>query len=79
MVSTRKQEQAVAAASNPLKDAGILRHVFSFLPGNYLFLGGVCPDWRTAYAGIEDHRLRRAILDNDSDSVFVTCGNRTTL
>jgi hypothetical protein len=78
MVSTQKQKQAVAAASTPLTHAGILQSVFSFLPGSYLFLGGVCRDWRAAHAGIEDQQLPKASFDS-LDGVLVTCGSTTTL
>jgi hypothetical protein len=57
MVSTRRQKQALAAASNPLRDAGILQQVFTFLPGNWLFLGAVCREWAAVYAGLKDQRV----------------------
>jgi hypothetical protein len=77
MVTTRRQKQAVAAASNPLRDAGILQHVFTFLPGNWLLLGAVCREWKLAYAGLEDQQVRSGSLhDNDE---LVNCDCRTTL
>eukprot|EP00953_Heterococcus_sp_UTEX-ZZ885_P022229 12320-Heterococcus_DN1.PRE.4 len=32
-------------SSSVLSDAGVLQRVFSFLPGNWLYLGAVCRDW----------------------------------
>jgi hypothetical protein len=77
MVLTRTQKQALAAACNPLKDAGILKQVFRFLPGNYLFLSAVCREWKALYAGIADQCLRSLSLDIGSK--LVTCGAKTTL
>jgi hypothetical protein len=77
MVSTRRQKHAVAAASNPLKDAGILRHVFSFLPGSYLFIGAVCNEWSQSYACMENQQLCKVSLYNNINFVMSDC--RSTL
>jgi hypothetical protein len=57
MVYTRRQKQALVAVCNPLRDAGIKQHIFSFLPGQWLFLGAVCKEWEALYASIADQRL----------------------
>jgi hypothetical protein len=51
MVTTRRQKQA---ACTPLRDAGVLQRIFTFLPGNYLFIGAVCREWQVVYAGMAD-------------------------
>jgi hypothetical protein len=78
MVSTRKQKQ-VLLVENPLRDAGILQQVLKFLPGNWLFLGAVCREWRTIYsrAFAEDQQVRSFSLDEDA--MLVACGVTTTL
>ena len=70
--------QAEVVALHPLRDAGIVGHVFKLLPGNHLFLGAVCRVWKAAYAGAEDQQLRRASLDSHS-TMLVTCGTESTL
>eukprot|EP00953_Heterococcus_sp_UTEX-ZZ885_P041019 20946-Heterococcus_DN1.PRE.4 len=78
MVSTRRQKQALSIVSNPLKIEVILHQVFSFLPGNWLYLGAVCKEWRDVYAG-------RAVSEVRSFHFFssrgfnVACGPKTTL
>jgi hypothetical protein len=69
MVSTRKQKQALLTAS-PLRDAGILQQVFTFLPGNHLFLGTVCKEWNAVYVGIGDWQVRSFSLEDYPRSVF---------
>jgi hypothetical protein len=66
-----------SAAFHPLRDAGILQQVFTFLPGNWLFLGAVCSEWRAVYAGLKDFEVCTARLDDESKSV--ACGATTTL
>jgi hypothetical protein len=77
MVPTRRQKQAVAATSNPLSNASILKQVFTFLPGNYLFLSAVCSEWRAVYAGIADQQVCTFGLTGSPK--LVSCGTRTTL
>jgi hypothetical protein len=77
MVSTRKQKQAAAETSDPLKDAGILQQVFAFLPGHYLFLGAVCREWNALYAGMADQLVRSVRLDGLLK--LVACGPKSTL
>jgi hypothetical protein len=77
MVSTCRQRQALVAVTNPLRDAGILQQVFTFLPGHWLFLGAVCSEWNAVYAGIAEQRVRSLKLDYNAEPV--TCGIRTTL
>jgi hypothetical protein len=84
MVSTRKQKQALAAASDPLRDAGILQHVLAFLPGNWLILGAVCREWNAAYAGMADQQLCGFNVHSVLDTRIVKrktviCGRKTTL
>jgi hypothetical protein len=62
MVFTRRQKQALVAG-NPLRDAGILRNVFSFLPGHWLFLGAVCREWAAVYAALKAQEVRKVTLD----------------
>jgi hypothetical protein len=77
MVYTRTQKQALAAVTNPLKDAGILQQVFTFLPGYWLFLGAVCSEWRAVYAGVADQQLRSVMIR--CDQKLLTCSAKTTL
>jgi hypothetical protein len=77
MVHTRKQKQALAAVANPLKDAGILQHIFEFLPGNWLFLGAVCCDWKPLYAGMEDCKVRTCSLNGRNKPAV--CSAKPTL
>jgi hypothetical protein len=66
------------AAGNPLLNRGILQQVFLYLPGNYLFFGGVCREWRAVSAGMAHQRVRRVSLDSRSVG-FVTYGPTGTL
>jgi hypothetical protein len=66
-----------SAGANPLGNAGILEHVFTFLPGNWLFLGAVCSEWKAVYAGIADQQLLSVSLYGNGK--LVTCGTKTTL
>jgi hypothetical protein len=77
MVSTRRQKQEVTAASNPFSNTGILKQVFTFLPGNWLFLGAVCSEWRAVYAELADQQVHTFRLYGNSKRV--TCGTKTTL
>jgi hypothetical protein len=77
MVLTRKQKQALVAASNPLKDAGILQHVFTFLPGCWLLLGAVCKEWNAVYAHMDDQQVHS--FDLYTKSIPVNCDCMTTL
>jgi hypothetical protein len=76
MVFTRRQKQALVAVTDPLKDAGILQHVFKFLPGHWLFLGAVCQEWQAVYASIEEQQLCSIRLNVNQK--FVACGPRST-
>eukprot|EP00953_Heterococcus_sp_UTEX-ZZ885_P000585 839-Heterococcus_DN1.PRE.1 len=49
--------QELIAAMNPLSNAGILQHMFTFLPGHWLFLGAVCKEWAAIYASRRDHLM----------------------
>jgi hypothetical protein len=79
MMSTRRHKQALAAASNPLNDAGILEQVCTFLPGHYLFLGAVCKEWEALYAGIKAQQLRSVVCRHNHTSKHVICGTKTTV
>jgi hypothetical protein len=74
MVSTRRQKQA---AVDHLKDAGILQQVFKFLPGNWLFLGALCRDWKEVYADMPDQQVCSVRLD--SGNKLVACASKSTL
>eukprot|EP00953_Heterococcus_sp_UTEX-ZZ885_P041015 20945-Heterococcus_DN1.PRE.4 len=78
MVSTRRQKQALSIVSNPLKIEVILHQVFSFLPGNWLYLGAVCKEWRDVYAGREGSEVRSFHFFNSRD-INVACGPKMTL
>jgi hypothetical protein len=74
MAPTDKQQNA---AFDPLRDVGIMSYVFALLPGQWLYLGAVCSEWKAGYARIADHHVRCVpIYDNNK---FVTCGTKTTL
>jgi hypothetical protein len=77
MVATRGQKQALAAMSNPLRDAGLLQQVFSFLPGHYVFIGAVCREWKAVYAGMEDFQVRS--LTSYVYTEVMNCDRNTTL
>jgi hypothetical protein len=76
-MSTKKQKQAVAAAPCPLRDAGILQHVFAFLPGSWLFLGTVCSEWKAVYAGVGGQEV--CSFDEYGKKKLVNCGLKSTL
>jgi hypothetical protein len=78
MVFTRRQKQALIA-NNPLRDAGILRNVFAFLPGHWLFLGAVCREWEAVYASMADQQIQMCSFNLDNLNRCVTCGSKTTL
>jgi hypothetical protein len=71
------QAQDLAAAINPIRDPGILHHVFTYLPGNWLYLGAVCSDWKAVYARLEDQQVHSVPMYGNSK--LVTCDNSTTL
>jgi hypothetical protein len=50
--------------------------VFSFLPGNWLYLGAVCREWQALYAGMEDQQV---CSFRDHNNQLVTCSSKTTL
>jgi hypothetical protein len=78
MVATRRQKQAVADACNPLRDASILEHIFTFLPGHWLFLGAVCREWQALYASMEQQML--CCSEGHARFIFLQkCTSRTTL
>eukprot|EP00953_Heterococcus_sp_UTEX-ZZ885_P022089 12264-Heterococcus_DN1.PRE.2 len=77
MRSSGEQTQNLSAVCSPLKDAGILQQVFTFLPGCWLFLGAVCSEWRQCYAGIGGQQLC-GFRENGS-KMLVSCGFETTL
>eukprot|EP00953_Heterococcus_sp_UTEX-ZZ885_P005571 3466-Heterococcus_DN1.PRE.2 len=67
----------VIEASDPFKDAGILLHVFTFLPGYWLLLGAVCKEWCRVYTGIGDQQVRSCPLCTTRK--HVTCATNSTL
>jgi hypothetical protein len=48
----KRKQKLVLAEIDPLRDAGILQHIFEFLPGCWLFLGAVCREWEAVYASM---------------------------
>jgi hypothetical protein len=64
-------------ASTILSDAAILQRVFSFLPGNWLYLGGVCRDWMLCYKHLPDSDI--FFKDAFQRTKKADCGWRTTL
>eukprot|EP00953_Heterococcus_sp_UTEX-ZZ885_P032497 16973-Heterococcus_DN1.PRE.1 len=40
-----------------LRDPGILQHIFTFLPGHWLFLGAVCREWEAVYASMAEQQV----------------------
>jgi hypothetical protein len=76
MVLTRKQKQASIEASDTLKDAGILQHVFTFLPGCWL-IGAVCKEWNVVYTCMDDQEVCRFSLYIKSFPAY--CDSMTTL
>jgi hypothetical protein len=77
MIFTRRQKQALVAMTNPLRDAGILQRVFTFLPGHWLFLGAVCREWQDSYADMGEQHISsfNSLVYNKP----VPCGTKTTL
>jgi hypothetical protein len=61
---------------NPLNDAVIVKQMFSFLPGDWLFLGAVCKEWQALYASMEDQQVWTL---SEGNNRCVTCGPKTTL
>jgi hypothetical protein len=59
-----------------LGERGILQHVFTFLPGNWLLLGAVCKEWATVYASIADRQVHAVSLHGNDE--LVICCSRTT-
>jgi hypothetical protein len=77
MRSSGEQTLNLSAVCSPLKDAGILQQVFTFLPGCWLFLGAVCSEWRQCYASIGGQQV--CGFSSYGDRKFVLCGLKTTL
>jgi hypothetical protein len=63
--------------SDPLRDVGIVQHVFTFLPGSWLFLSAVCREWNGIYAKLADHQVWSSSLYSKRSPV--TFGAKTTL
>jgi hypothetical protein len=76
-MSKRQHKQAVAAVSDPLMNASILKQVFAFLPGNWLFLCAVCREWMAVYADMGNQQECR--IDLYQRNKLVTYDSRTTL
>jgi hypothetical protein len=74
---TFRQGHTFSGAYDPLREAGILKHVFAFLPGNWILLGAVCREWKSLYAGMPNRQLRR--LRTDDYNKPVTCGSTSTI
>jgi hypothetical protein len=76
-MESASQGRPSAAENNPLRDAGILEQVFTFLPGHWLFLGAVGRAWEAVYTGMEDQQVCSVSLyDNNK---LVTCCCKTTV
>jgi hypothetical protein len=71
-----RKKQALAA-SNLLSETSILKQVFSFLPGHWLFLGAACREWEAVYADMgEQHICSFCLLMYNKP---VPCGSKMTL
>jgi hypothetical protein len=70
-------DEQQTAAIHPLRDAGIMSNVFAFLPGNWLYLGAVCSEWKAVYAGMPDRQVRSIPLYGNNKTV--ACGTKATL
>jgi hypothetical protein len=77
MTTLSQQPQAVGATPSPLREAGILRQVFVYLPGNWLYLGAVCSEWRAVYACLDDQQV--CSLDVHGKKKVLMYGPKTTL
>eukprot|EP00953_Heterococcus_sp_UTEX-ZZ885_P003743 2536-Heterococcus_DN1.PRE.4 len=64
-------------ASTILSDAAILQRVFSFLPGHWLYLGGVCHEWMHCYKQMPVCEV--STVDCFHGNKSVACTWRTTL
>jgi hypothetical protein len=70
-------QQAVGAATSPLAEADTLRQVFSYLPGNWLYLGAVCSEWRAVYACMNEQQVYN--LNTYGKKKVLMYGSKTTL
>jgi hypothetical protein len=77
MAMPKKQKQELPLESGPLRDAGILEHVFSFLPGIWLFLGAVCREWQAVYSNMNGQQVRSLNLYVHIKKFL--CNNKITL
>jgi hypothetical protein len=55
----------------------MLKQVFAFLPGNWLFLGAVCREWQTVSINMADQQVHSFQFEGGTN--LVTCDARTTL
>jgi hypothetical protein len=74
-----KHKKQAATLAGPLNDAGILKQVFTFLPGNWLFLGAVCREWQAIYASLGDQIVCRVSQSEFDSGMLVPCSSKTTL
>jgi hypothetical protein len=75
-----KHKRATIAAKGPLRDPGILQHIFSFVPGHWLFLGAVCREWEAIYACVADQQvLKLSLYGSFASHPLITYGSKTTL
>jgi hypothetical protein len=72
--SMPRQEQPAGALTSPLRDAAILQQVFTFLPGNWLFLGAVCSEWQALCAAMGEQNIYCI-----NSKRLVNCATTTTL
>jgi G3E family GTPase len=77
MASPSSKQDIAAAIADSLRDACILKQVFTFLPGHYLFLGAVCREWEIVYASMAEQQLRSCDLVYINK--IVTCETKETL
>eukprot|EP00953_Heterococcus_sp_UTEX-ZZ885_P020599 11517-Heterococcus_DN1.PRE.1 len=77
MASPPSTQEMQATVADPLRDACIVKQVFAFLPGHWLFLGTVCKEWEALYADMAEQQLYSCNLLLHKKTV--TCGIRTTL
>jgi hypothetical protein len=70
---------SAAIDTNPLRQAGILEHVLSYVgPGHWLFLSTVCGLWLEVYAKLSSVEVAEATADSAYEATF-TCTPQVTL
>jgi hypothetical protein len=79
IVQKLRKKQAPVPAVHPFQDVCILQQVLAFLPGNHLFVGAVCKDWKAVYANIQQHQICSISLERKKHFKLAPCGSKTLL